>query len=83
MTILNIVMIVLGLLLVVGIIKEYHDKKDKEEYNKREHFIILVEGFCYITLGVLAILDIISEKRFINLMILLCAFNGFRSFKNK
>lgn len=82
-TILSVVMIVLGFLLVVGIIKEIHDKKYEEEYNKTYFFIILVEGFYSITIGLLAILNIISESRFINLIILLCAFNVFRSFKNK
>ncbi|MEG1411532.1 MAG: hypothetical protein RSD36_16970 [Terrisporobacter sp.] len=81
--ILSILMIGLGFLLVVGTIKESYDKKYEWEYNKTNFFINLVEGFYAITIGSLAILNIISERRFNNLMILLCVFNIFKNFKNK
>ncbi|MGL5711580.1 MAG: hypothetical protein ACRCX2_01055 [Paraclostridium sp.] len=82
-TILSIVMIVLGFLLVVGTIKEKYDKTYEGEYNKTNFFINLGEGLYSIIIGLLAMLNIISEKRFSNLMILLCVFNIVINFKNK
>lgn len=83
MTILSISMIVLGFLLVVATVKEIHDKKCEDEYNKTDFFINLVKGFCFLIIGALAILNIISERRFLILTTLFCIFNMFIDFKNK
>jgi hypothetical protein len=83
MTILSIAMIVLGFLLVVATIKEKHDKKCGDGYNKTDFFINLVKGFYFLIIGSLAILNIISERRFFILMTLFCIFNMFIDFKNK
>lgn len=83
MTILSISMIVLGFLLVVATVKERHDKKCGDEYNKTDFFINLVKGFCFLIIGALAILNIISERRFLILTTLFCIFNMFIDFKNK
>lgn len=83
MTILSISMIVLGFLLVVATVKERHDKKCGDEYNKTDFFINLIKGFCFLIIGALAILNIISERRFLILTTLFCIFNMFIDFKNK
>lgn len=83
MTILSISMIVLGFLLVVATVKERHDKKCGDEYNKTDFFINLVKGFCFLIIGALAILNIISGRRFLILTTLFCIFNMFIDFKNK
>lgn len=76
-------MIVLGILLVIATIKERHDEKYEEGYNKTDFFINLVKGFYSIIIGSLAILNIISERNFINLMSLLAGFNVFIDLKFK
>ena len=83
MTILSIPIIVLGFLLVVATVKERHDKKCGDEYNKTDFFINLIKGFCFLIIGALAILNIISERRFLILTTLFCIFNMFIDFKNK
>lgn len=83
MTILSISMIVLGFLLVVATVKESHDKKYGDGYNKTDFFINLVKGFYFLIIGALAILNIISERRFLILTTLFCIFNMFIDFKNK
>ena len=83
MTILSIPIIVLGFLLVVATVKERHDKKCGDEYNKTDFFINLIKGFCFLIIGELAILNIISERRFLILTTLFCIFNMFIDFKNK
>ena len=83
MTILSISMIVLGFLLVVATVKEIHDKKCGDESNKTDFFINLVKGFCFLIIGALAILNIISQTRFLILTTLFCIFNMFIEFKNK
>lgn len=83
MTILSIPIIVLGFLLVVATVKERHDKKCGDEYNKTDFFINLVKGFCFLIIGALAILNIISGRRFLILTTLFCIFNMFIDFKNK
>lgn len=80
MTILSIPIIVLGFLLVVATVKEIHDKKCADEYNKTDFFINLVKGFCFLIIGALAILNIISERRFLILTTLFCIFNMFIDF---
>ena len=82
-TILSIVIIVLGFLLVVATIKERYDKKYEEGYNKIDFFINLVKGMYSLIIGLLAISNIISERRFLILMTLLCILNIFSSLKNK
>lgn len=82
-TILSIVMIALGFLLVVATIKERYDKRYEEGYSKTDFFINLVKGFYSLIIGSLAILNIISERRFLNLIILLFVLNIFTDFKNK
>lgn len=47
MTVLSIAMIVLGFLLVVTTVKERHDKKCGDSYNKTDFFINLVKGFYF------------------------------------
>ena len=83
MTILSIPIIVLGFLLVVATVKERHDKKCGDEYNKTDFFINLIKGFCFLIIGALAILNIISGRRFLILTTLFCIFNMFIDFKNK
>jgi len=82
-TILSVVMTVLGFLLVVATIKERHDKKYEGGYNKTNFFINLVKGFYYIIIGAFAILNIISERNYINLIILLAGLNIFIDLKFK
>ncbi|MCH1959837.1 MULTISPECIES: hypothetical protein [Romboutsia] len=82
-TILSVSVIVLGFLLVVATIKERHDKKDEGEYNKTNFSINLIKGFYSIIIGSLEILNIISERNFINLMILLAGINIFIDYKIK
>lgn len=55
-TILSIAMIVLGFLLVVATVKERHDKKCGDGYNKTDFFVNLVKGFYFLIIGSLVIL---------------------------
>ncbi|MEF9952554.1 MAG: hypothetical protein RR539_08430 [Clostridium sp.] len=81
--IIKIVIIILGLLIVVATIKEKSNKKNEDRYNKTKFFINLFKGVYSIVIGSLAILNIVSESRFINLMILLCVFGLFVDWKFK
>ncbi|MBS6025162.1 MAG: hypothetical protein KIB00_13885 [Paeniclostridium sordellii] len=81
--ILSVSMIVLGILLVIAQVKEGYDKTDIGKYNKFKFFINLVYGFSYIIMGLLAILKVISEKRFINLLILFGVLRGLIDYKIK
>ncbi|WP_338557599.1 hypothetical protein QJR60_08740 [Paraclostridium sordellii] len=82
-TILSISMIVLGILLVIAQVKEGYDKTYIGKYNKIKFFINLVYGFSFAIMGLLAILKVISEKRFINLLILLGVLRGLIDYKIK
>lgn len=75
-------MIVLGFLLIVATSRERHYKKCEGGYNKTDFFINLIEGFYSMTIGLLAILNIISERRFLILMTLLCVLTIFKNSKN-
>ncbi|MDU4860843.1 MAG: hypothetical protein E6356_10120 [Terrisporobacter othiniensis] len=82
-TILSVSVIVLGILLIILTIKEGYDKTSIEKYNKIKFFINLVKGFYFATIGLLAILKIISGRNFVNLMILITGINIFIDYKIK
>ena len=93
--ILSVSMIVLGILLVIAQLKEGYDKTYIGKYNKikkKKKKIIfffflkkffLVYGFSYVIMGLLAILKVISEKRFINLLILFAVLRVLIDYKIK
>ncbi|CEP95501.1 Uncharacterised protein [[Clostridium] sordellii] len=81
--ILSVSMIVLGILLMIAQLKEGYDKTYIGKYNKIKFFINLVYGFSFAIMGLLAILKVISEKRFINLLILFGVLRGLIDYKIK
>lgn len=82
-TILSVSMIVLGTLFVIAQVKEGYDKTYIGKYNKIKFFINLVYGFFFATMGLLAILKVISGNRLINLVILFGALRGLIDYKIK